>query len=489
MKRSFSSQIVLTLCLIFLTILILSAATQFIYYRASLDLTRSELANVVEAESGVLSFLPASNVQNRQQIRIQLNYTTRATGKDTIVCDENGVVTACSCGLQTCEHLGSQLPISFLDLAKSSEIGFAAKVRLECYDDTRMAAVKLVTDSGGNPGYVIASVSTARILNRMSGSFRLNLIVMLMVMLLSIPIVWWLVRRQTKPIKLMTAAARRMAHGQMDVRIPTSETDTEELNELAVAFNNMSRALAQSERKREEFVANVSHELKTPMTTISGYMDGMLDGTIPTEQHRKYMELISGEVKRLSRLVRSMLEISRIQDKGIPASRKRTFDLCQVVGEVLLSFEQKINGKGLNVETNLPDAGALSLADPDAITQVVYNLIDNAVKFCPAGGTLGLSVKEAKGGKYLVSVSNTGPTIPAEELPLVFDRFHKTDKSRSVDRDGWGLGLYIVKTIILGHEEDIYVTSRDGVTEFSFTMPKTANPDERHRQSVVNPIE
>ena len=438
MKRSFSSQIVLTLCLIFLTMIILSGATQFIYYRASLDLARSELSSVVEAESGVLSFLPASTARNNQQVRIQLNYTARATGKDTIVCDENGVITACSCGLQSCEHLGSQLPTAFLDLAKSSDTGFSAKVLLECYDDTRMAAVKLVTDSGGRTEYVIASVPTERILNRMSGSFKLNLIVMLMVMLLSIPIVWWIVQRQTKPIKLMTTAA------------------------------------AQSERKREEFVANVSHELKTPMTTISGYMDGMLDGTIPPEQQRKYMEIISGEVKRLSRLVRSMLEVSRIQDKGIPAERKRSFDLCQVVGEVLLSFEQKINGKSLNVETDLPDAGAISMADPDAITQVVYNLIDNAVKFCPEKGTLGLRVKEAKGGKYLVSVSNTGPTIPAEELPLVFDRFHKTDKSRSVDRDGWGLGLYIVKTIILAHEEDIYVTSRDGVTEFTFTMPKTA---------------
>ena len=142
---------------------------------------------------------------------------------------------------------------------------------------------------------------------------------------------------------------------------------------------------------------------------------------------------------------------------------------------MLLSFEQKINDKHLEVEAELPDQGAKSCADPDAITQVVYNLIDNAVKFCPEHGTLGVRIEQIKTGKYLVAIRNTGPTIPAEELPLVFDRFHKTDKSRSVDRDGWGLGLYIVKTIILGHEEDIYVTSRDGVTEFSFTMPKV-NP-------------
>ena len=158
-----------------------------------------------------------------------------------------------------------------------------------------------------------------------------------------------------------------------------------------------------------------------------------------------------------------------------PAERRRTFDLCQTVGEVLLSFEQKINGKKIEVETDLPDQGAKTIADPDSITQVVYNLIDNAVKFCPEQGTLSLRIRETKGNKYLVSIRNTGPTIPADELPLVFDRFHKTDKSRSMDRDGVGLGLYIVKTIILSHEEDIYVTSRDGVTEFSFTLPKAAN--------------
>ena len=335
-----------------------------------------------------------------------------------------------------------------------------------------MTAASRIQTSDNTVRYIISSRSAAELSRRLAEAIRVNFFVVLVVMLLAVPMVWFIVQRQMRPIKQLTAATRKMAHGQMDVRVDVDATDTAELSELAVAFNNMAQALAKSEQKRQEFVANVSHELKTPMTTISGYMDGMLDGTIPEAQRPKYMEIIAGEVKRLSRLVRSMLEVSRIQDQGIPPERKRSFDLCQTVGEVLLSFEQKINGKGLDVQTDLPDQGAKTLADPDAITQVVYNLIDNAVKFCPQGGTLGLKITQTKGGKYLVSISNTGPTIPSDELSLVFDRFHKTDKSRSVDRDGWGLGLYIVKTIILSHEEDIYVTSRDGVTEFSFTLPR-----------------
>ena len=472
MKRSFGGQMTLTVCLLFLMLTILSTAVQVLYRRLTVDMMAESVTASADAAADMTELLGTDDARGLQQLRMQLNYTARASGNDTVVCDENGAIVACSCGLQSCEHLGFQLDRELLNAATSDQALFRPNLKIACYGEARMTAVSLAQPKNGTVRWVVSSRSAAAIDQRLKDAVRLNIFVVILVMALAIPVVWYIVQRQMKPIKQMTAAARRMAHGQMDVRVDVDDTDTAELNELAVAFNNMSQALAQSERKRQEFVANVSHELKTPMTTISGYMDGMMDGTIPEEQRPKYMEIISSEVKRLSRLVRSMLEVSRIQDQGIPDERKRPFDLCQTVGEVLLSFEQKINGKKLEVETDLPDLGARTLADPDAITQVVYNLIDNAVKFCPDGGTLGLKIAQTKNGKYLVSVSNTGPTIPAEELPLVFDRFHKTDKSRSADRDGWGLGLYIVKTIILSHGEDVYVTSRDGVTEFSFTLPK-----------------
>ena len=207
------------------------------------------------------------------------------------------------------------------------------------------------------------------------------------------------------------------------------------------------------------------------MTTIGGYIDGMLDGTIPPEKQRHYMLLVSQETKRLSRLVRSMLDISRLQDQGgIPEEQKVRFELTECVGQVLITFEQKINAKNLDVSVDMPEHPVYTRANEDYITQVIYNLVDNAVKFCPEKGTLGLKVREGS-TKVYVSVSNDGDTIPPEELPLVFDRFHKLDKSRSQNRDGWGLGLYIVKTIVCSHGEDISVTSRDGKTEFTFTLP------------------
>ena len=166
-----------------------------------------------------------------------------------------------------------------------------------------------------------------------------------------------------------------------------------------------------------------------------------------------------------------MLDISRLQDQGgIPEEKKSQFDLEECAGQVLITFEQKINAKNLDVEVDMPEHPVYTRANQDYITQVIYNLLDNAVKFSPTEGTLGLTIREG-GGKAYISVSNQGETIPPEELPLVFDRFHKMDKSRSRNSDGWGLGLYIVKTIVCSHGEDISVTSRDGKTTFTFTMP------------------
>ena len=278
-------------------------------------------------------------------------------------------------------------------------------------------------------------------------------------------------KRQSHPLREMAKTASAFGHGDLTARVQVSDAYTEEIEELALAFNNMASSLQKSEYQRQEFVANVSHELKTPMTTIGGYIDGILDGTIPPEKQRHYMQIVSDETKRLSRLVRSMLDISRLQDQGgIPEEKKTQFDLEECAGQVLITFEHKINSKKLNVDVDMPNHPVITLACQDYVTQVIYNLLDNAVKFCPEEGNLGLRIREG-GSKAYISVSNDGDTIPPEELPLVFDRFHKLDKSRSQNRDGWGLGLYIVKTIVCSHGEDISVTSRGGKTEFTFTMP------------------
>ena len=207
------------------------------------------------------------------------------------------------------------------------------------------------------------------------------------------------------------------------------------------------------------------------MTTIGGYVDGILDGTIPEHQQRRYLQIVSDETKRLSRLVRSMLDVSRLQAEGaIPEEKKLRFDLAECAGQVLIAFEKKINDKSLDVRVDMPEYPVITFACQDYITQVIYNLLDNAIKFCPEGGHIGLHLRQGN-HKIYFTISNDSDTIPPQELPLLFDRFHKLDKSRSQHRENWGLGLYIVKTLICSHGEDISVSSADGKTEFTFTLP------------------
>ncbi len=405
---------------------------------------------------------------------INLSLATRISGADAVICDANGKLVLCSDAPLGCEHLGLQLSSpSFLKQVMSQDAVESTGIIQGLYEDSRYAvAVPIRSNAGSAPvGIVLVSTplqETLSILKKMSDIY---LLVSFLVVLASVVCMTVFARKQSRPLKDMAQAARAFGHGELTSRVHVSETASEEVRELALAFNNMASSLEKGEYQRKEFVANVSHELKTPMTTIGGYVDGMLDGTIPAEKHSHYLQIVSNETKRLSRLVRSMLDISRLQDQGgIPEEKKIPFDICECAGRILLTFEQKITDKALQVDVDIPDHPVFAHANEDYITQVIYNLLDNAVKFCPPDGIMGIQIREG-GGKVYVSVSNDGETIPPEELSLVFDRFHKLDKSRSQNRDGWGLGLYIVKTIICSHGENISVSSAGGKTVFTFTLP------------------
>ena len=283
--------------------------------------------------------------------------------------------------------------------------------------------------------------------------------------------------KMTRPLKDMAEAVRKFGHGEYNTRVDCNGR-CDEVGELAEAFNAMADSISQAEHRRSEFVANISHELKTPMTTIAGFADGILDGTIPKEQEDKYLATIADETRRLSRLVRHMLSLSRMESQGSDLTKRRDFDLNELIIRTLLSFDGRTEEKGLDMQLQLPEDHMSVTADPDSITQVLYNLLDNAVKFASEGTAVTISLWK-QGGKAYVSVKNRGETIPADDLPLIFDRFHKSDRSRSLDRDGVGLGLYLVKSILDAHNEDIAVTSRDGVTDFVFTLTLAREPKQK----------
>ena len=459
-----------------MAVLLLALLAVGIFLRALLDdyLTDNAFARL-EKDARVITDLTAAysskDSLNSMEYLMNLDIAGKLSDADAVVCDSDGTIRLCSEDPLGCIHQGLTVGEAFAQRVLDQGFPRETGVIQGLYSDNRYVYAAAIHDrEGQNLGIVIVSRSesaTKAVLHKMTD---LYITLSCLVIVFSVCLIGLFVHQQTKPLKKMAETARAFGHGDLDARVEISGHYTMEVEELALAFNNMASSLQKSEYQRQEFVANVSHELKTPMTTIGGYVDGILDGTIPPEKSDHYMRIVSDETKRLSRLVRSMLDISQLQSDGIPEEKKLRFDLEEAVGQVLITFEQKINAKDLQVEVDMPEHPVFTMANQDYITQVIYNLLDNAVKFCPAGGTLGVRIREGDSKAY-ISISNDGQTIPPEELPLVFDRFHKLDKSRSENRDGWGLGLYIVKTIVCSHGENISVSSRNGKTEFTFTMP------------------
>ncbi len=399
---------------------------------------------------------------------------TKISNADAVICDASGNLLMCSDAPMGCKHQGLVITSkTYLERIKSQEHVISNGVIEGLYEESRYVVATAIRNenSGRVLGVVIMSspmASAQQVLKKLTDTY---LSVSLLVVAVALLVMTVYTRKNSRPLRDMAKTATAFGHGDLKARAQVPEGSPEEMQELALAFNNMARSLKKSEYRRKEFIANVSHELKTPMTSIGGYVDGILDGTIPQEHQKRYLQIVSDETKRLSRLVRSMLDISRLQEQGsVPEEKKLRFDVTECAGQVLITFEGKIDAKKLNVDVQLPEHPVFTFAVQDYITQVIYNLVDNAVKFCPPGGTIGLKVHEG-GNKIYVSVFNEGQTIPAQELPLLFDRFHKLDKSRSENRDGWGLGLYIVKTLVCSHGENISVSSEEGRTEFTFTLP------------------
>ncbi len=279
--------------------------------------------------------------------------------------------------------------------------------------------------------------------------------------------------RMTTPLKEMSKAAKRFALGDFNARVHVDGRD--EIAELAKAFNNMAQSLSDLDDQRSTFLANISHDLRTPMTSISGFIDGILDGTIPPEKRDYYLNIVSVEIKRLSRLVRTLLEVSRIE-AGVRKFNMVNFDVCEMVMTILFSFEKQIDGKMLDVEYVCNKDHLYVKADSDAIHQVLYNLVDNAVKFSYEKGKLRVSIADTVTG-ISIEVYNEGNGISKADLPHVFDRFFKADKSRGVDKTGVGLGLFIVKAIMQAHGEMITVSSEEGkYCSFKLTLPKGDPP-------------
>ena len=406
----------------------------------------------------------------RMDLRILLSNVSRTSGFQILLTDAAGNILSCSDSTPVCPHVGRVIRQEALQgILLSGDRGMVTSFG-SLFDSAMLVVAAPIVEEGQEEisGCVLVLAEEKYISGAWHSFRQLFFFVALIVMLIAFGMSFIASKRMAKPLNEMAAASRRFAHGDFSARVEIESRD-DELGALTMSFNAMAESLEKSEERRREFLGNVSHELRTPMTTIAGFADGILDGTIPPENQQKYLQVISTETKRLSRLVRRMLDLARLQDADKLMLLSREFDAREMLTRTLLSFEDKITARSLDADVRIPEENVPVRGDVDAIEQVVYNLLENAVKFSEPGSTLGIALWK-QGDKACISVKNHGETIDARELSRVFDRFHKTDHSRSRDRDGVGLGLYIVKSILNNHDEDIFVTSRDGVTEFVFTL-------------------
>ena len=477
MRSLYRRQLTMMVCIMLVSFTLLAGAFMLLSYRYIIGETRDS----VERNAGYISNFTSAYYRRYLTLDIQDEFYSSyvatiamISNSNIIVADPEGKILYATSDGRFYDYTDITIPENILAQVLN-EGAFNGMTNLGgIYSERRYLSALRVTNQVGNlsltQGIVLVAADASNLSEMWASTATIFFFSAVVVFLISVIASTLTSAYQTRPLIEMAEAARKFGQGEFDVRVTGYEDRGDGVSALAEAFNSMANSLEKVESQRAEFIANVSHELKTPMTTIAGFAEGILDGTIPPDREKEYLQIVVSETRRLSRLVRRMLDLSRLNAlTQSTVTAQETFDLTEVMSQVLISLETKITDRQLDVEVKMPEGKLMVWGDPDAITQVCYNLLDNAAKFAASGTSITAQITK-KDGKAHVTIRNLGATIPPDELPLLFERFHKADYSRSMDREGVGLGLYIVKTILGNLKENITVASEDGVTQFQFTL-------------------
>lgn len=343
------------------------------------------------------------------------------------------------------------------------------------FDSDMISVFSPITSSYMVKGYVVIHCDMNDIQKSCNSLLNISYITLVILILLSVIILIFFTDIVYKPLRKITYATEQYASGNMHYEFQVESED--EIGYLAACLNYMARQIASSEDDQKKFVANVSHDFRSPLTSIRGYLEAMIDGTIPPEMHEKYLGIVLNETERLTKLTNSLLTLNNLNTKGMLLDRT-DFDINNVIRNTAASFEGTCKKKTIAIELILTGDEMYVNADMGKIQQVLYNLIDNAIKFSHHDSVIRIETSLKK-NKLFVSVKDTGIGIPKDDLKLIWDRFYKSDLSRGKDKKGTGLGLSIVKEIINCHDEHINVISTEGVgSEFIFSLPLAAKTQE-----------
>ncbi len=325
-----------------------------------------------------------------------------------------------------------------------------------------------VTIGGSVKAIVFVSSSTKDINNDISSIYKITFWCIFATAVVSYLFMYITSKTISRPIKQISEAAKIIAAGNFDKRIEYRAND--EIGQLSASFNYMAESLNNQENKRREFIGNISHDLRSPLTSMKGFLQAIIDGTVPPEKHNRYLNIVLEESDRLSKLANDLLDLNKSEKLDLKPFIS-IFDLNELIRSTVIMFEHKIRAKHIEIEVMFAEEQCNVSADYEKIKRVLYNLTDNAVKFTPDNGEISIETT-VKDGKVYTSVKDTGIGLSVEDQKKVFDRFYKVDTSRGADTSGSGLGLAIVKEFIRAHDETVTVTgeTNKGCT-FTFSLP------------------
>jgi signal transduction histidine kinase len=343
------------------------------------------------------------------------------------------------------------------------------------FDEEMLSVFSPITANYKVKGYVVIHATTRGLSTESEKFLGISYLLLVILFILSLIILFFFTEMVYIPLKKITYATEQYASGNLHYEFSVDSED--EIGYLAATLNYMANEIARSEDNQKKFIANVSHDFRSPLTSIRGYLEAILDGTIPPEMHEKYLGIVLNETERLTKLTNGLLALNNLNMKGVMLDLT-DFDINSVIRNTAASFEGSCAKKGISIELILTAEKLPVHADETKIQQVLYNLLDNAIKFSHHNSSIVIETTE-KHNKIFVSVKDSGIGIPKDAQKLVFDRFYKTDLSRGKDKKGTGLGLSIAKEIIQAHNEHINVISTEGVgTEFIFSLAKS---DEKNK--------
>lgn len=475
MKHSLFDKIFLGFLILFIAVFSLITVYSTYSTKQALVEEKTEVLNnetILIANQTISAYI--NGYYSSDTLKSNLDYYSNALDVSIWILDSKGIIF---CSSQAKGHPDAPKNIFFLnqDFDLYTAKSFTGNFYGTFSDDVITVAIPILTDNEPN-GMIITHSTVSQISTVQSNLIQAIYVPFLVMLIVSFALLGVISGKIMRPIRKINAVAEEYSTGNFETKMDIKSKD--EIGQLAATLEYMASELSKLDEYRRDFISNISHDFRSPLTSIKGYIEAILDGTIPPEKQEKYLNIVVEETNRLTKLTSSLLELNNADSYGLWLVFKE-FDIVDLVKKAMRTFEGKCIAKDISLILNNHCEHTIVYADATKIQQVIYNLLDNAIKFTPNGKSIYVTLTE-KNDKLFVSVKDEGCGIPKDALKKVWVRFYKADASRGKDKQGTGLGLSITREIVKAHNENINVVSTEDVgSEFTFSLSKVQNENSK----------